>query len=84
MVFKRAGRVTTVNALIDQALRASDQEQAAALSHRADQQIMKDAAIVPFQTQKTALFRSSRVRNAIFFPFAQNHHVAQVWLNPTS
>ena len=74
----------TVNALIDRALRASDPAQAAPLWHQADQQIMKDAAIVPFQTQKTALFRSSRVKNAIFSPFSQNYDVTQVWLNPTS
>ena len=75
---------TVVNALIDRALRASDQQQAAALWHQADLQIMKDAPIVPFQTQKTALFRSSRVHNAIFAPFSQSYDITQVWLNPTS
>jgi hypothetical protein len=45
---------------------------------------MKDAPIVPFQTQKTALFRSSRVHNALFAPFSQSYDITQVWLNPTS
>jgi ABC-type transport system substrate-binding protein len=73
-----------VNALIDRALRATDQKQASDLWHQADMQIMKDAAIVPFQTQKTALFRSTRVHNAIFTPFSQAYDITQVWLNPTS
>jgi ABC-type transport system substrate-binding protein len=75
---------TVVNSLIDRALRASDEQQAAALWHQADLQIMKDAPIVPFQTQKTALFRSSRVHNALFAPFSQSYDITQVWLNPTS
>jgi peptide/nickel transport system substrate-binding protein len=45
---------------------------------------MADAAIVPLQTQKTALFRSSRVHNAIFLPFSQAYDITQVWLSPTS
>ncbi|WP_246278806.1 ABC transporter substrate-binding protein [Phytohabitans rumicis] len=71
-----------VNALIDKALSAPDQDTAATYWHQADEQIMNDAAIVPFQTQKTALFRSSRVHNAIFWPFAQAYDVTQIWLQP--
>lgn len=73
-----------VNSLIDKALAATDQSTAANDWHQADEQIMKDAAIVPLQTQKTALFRSSRVHNAIFWPFSQAYDITQVWLNPTS
>ena len=73
-----------VNALIDKALAAPDQATAATYWHQADMQIMKDAAIVPFQTQKTALFRSTRVHNAIFLPFSQAYDLTQVWLSPTS
>jgi peptide/nickel transport system substrate-binding protein len=65
-------------------LRATTAQQAATYWHQADEQIMKDAAIVPFQTQKTALFRSTRVHNAIFMPFSQAYDITQVWLNPTS
>ena len=73
-----------VNALIDKALAAPDQTTAATYWHQADMQIMKDAAIVPLQTQKTALFRSSRVHNAIFLPFSQAYDLTQIWLNPNS
>jgi ABC-type transport system substrate-binding protein len=74
----------TVNALIDKALAAKDVATAASYWHQADQQIMADAAIVPLQTQKTALFRSSRVHNAIFMPFSQAYDITQVWLSPNS
>jgi ABC-type transport system substrate-binding protein len=74
----------TVNSLIDKALAASDQSAAADLWHQADQQIMKDAAIVPLQTQQNALFHSSRVHNTIYWPFSQNYDITQVWLDPTS
>jgi ABC-type transport system substrate-binding protein len=69
-----------VNGLIDQALAQQDISKAASLWHQADVQIMKDAAIIPFQTQKTAVFHSSRVHNAIFLPFSQNYDITQVWL----
>ena len=59
---------------------AGPQDAAAPCWHQADLQIMKDAAIIPFQTQKTAIFRSSRVHNAIFLPFTQNYDVTQVWV----
>jgi len=73
-----------VNALIDKALAAPDQNTAATYWHQADLQIMKDAAIVPLQTQKTALYRSTRVHNAIFLPFSQAYDLTQIWLSPTS
>ena len=73
-----------VNALIDKALSAPDQNTAATSWHQADVQIMSDAAIVPLQTQKTALFRSTRVHNAIFLPFSQAYDLTQVWLSPNS
>ena len=72
------------NALIDKALSAPDAATAAGFWHQADVQIMQDAAFVPFETQKTALFRSTRVHNAIFFPFSQAYDITQVWLSPTS
>ena len=74
----------TVNNLIDQALAQPDAAKAAPLWHQADMQIMRDAAIVPFQTQKTVIFHSSRTHNTIFLPFSQNYDITQVWLNPTS
>ena len=73
-----------VNALIDKALSARDVNTAATFWHQADVQIMADAAIVPLQTQKTALFRSTRVHNAIFLPFSQAYDITQIWLDPAS
>ncbi len=73
-----------VNSLIDRALSASSQSEAASLWHQADVQIMNDAQIVPFQTQSTPLFRSTRVHNAIESPFSINYDITQIWLNPSS
>ena len=70
--------------LPQQALAQPDAAKAAPLWHQADMQIMRDAAIVPFQTQKTVIFHSSRTHNTIFLPFSQNYDITQVWLNPTS
>ncbi|MEZ0092665.1 ABC transporter substrate-binding protein [Streptacidiphilus sp. EB129] len=75
---------TATNALIDQALSAPTVAAAGALWHQTDVQIMQDAAFIPFETQKTALFRSTRVHNAIFFPLSQAYDITQVWLSPTS
>jgi len=73
-----------VNALIDKALAAPDQNTAATYWHQADLQIMKDAAIVPLQTQKTALYRATRVHNAVFLPLSQAYDLTQIWLDPAS
>ncbi len=72
------------NALLDQAMTAPDQATAESLWHQADQQVMKDAAIVPFETQNDAMYRSTRVHNAIFELFSQNYDVTEVWLSPSS
>jgi ABC-type transport system substrate-binding protein len=73
-----------VNADIDKALTATNESDTAKFIHDADVQIMNDAVIVPFQTQSTPLFRSTRVHNAIEVPFTSNYDITQVWLNPTS
>jgi ABC-type transport system substrate-binding protein len=75
---------TQVNADIDTALATVDQAAATTALHAADQQIMQDAAIIPFQTQSTPLMRSTRVHNAIYWPFAVQYDYTNVWLDPTS
>jgi peptide/nickel transport system substrate-binding protein len=70
-----------VNKLIDRALAATDQQAAAKLWHQADLRIMRDAAIVPIETQKLPLFHSSRVHNAIYSPFSENYDVTNLWLS---
>jgi peptide/nickel transport system substrate-binding protein len=73
-----------VNADIDKALAATDESTAAAALHAADVQIMKDAPLVPFQTQSTPLMRSTRVHNAVFWPFSSQYDYTNVWLSPAS
>jgi ABC-type transport system substrate-binding protein len=73
-----------VNADIDKALSTTDESTAADALHAADVQIMKDAALVPFQTQSTPLMRSDRVHNAVFWPFSTEYDYTNVWLNPAS
>jgi len=70
-----------VDTLVTQALSAPSVTAAAALWHQADQQVMTDAAFIPFQTQLTALFRSARVHNAIFLPFSEQYDITQIWLS---
>lgn len=74
----------SVNANIDKALSTTDTSVADSALHAADQQIMNDAAIIPFQTQSTPLMRSDRVHNAVFWPFSANFDYTNVWLNPAS
>jgi ABC-type transport system substrate-binding protein len=74
----------TVNALIDKAEAAPNEAAAATFWHQADMQIMKDAAFIPIQTQKTPAFHSGRVKNALWSPFAQSYDITNLWLNPTS
>jgi ABC-type transport system substrate-binding protein len=74
----------TVNALIDKAESAPSAATAATYWHQADEQIMKDAAFIPFETQKVPAFHSSRVKNALWSPFAQSYDITNLWLNPTS
>jgi ABC-type transport system substrate-binding protein len=69
------------NKLIDQALKAKTQQEAATLWTQADQQIMKDAAFVPFMVQLTPLTRSNRVHNALFSQTAQLYDYTNLWLS---
>ncbi|MBO2449862.1 ABC transporter substrate-binding protein [Actinomadura barringtoniae] len=69
-----------VNGLIDQALEAQDQGKAADLWHRADRQIMDDAAVVPFLNPNFAIYHSNRIRNAMFIPTIQAYDYTKVRL----
>ena len=70
-----------VDQLINQAEAATTIGAATSLWHQADMQVMKDAAFIPFQTQLTALFHSSRVHNAIFLPFSEQYDITSIWLS---
>lgn len=69
------------NSLIDQALAAKSADVAANYWSQADQQIMKDAAIVPFMAQKTPWYHSGRVKHAIWVPISQNYDFTNLWLS---
>jgi peptide/nickel transport system substrate-binding protein len=69
-----------VNSDIDNALKATNNSQAANYWHQADVQIMKDAAIIPVLNQEDAIFHSSRLQNAAFFPFSQDFDITNVWI----
>jgi peptide/nickel transport system substrate-binding protein len=68
------------NGLVDKALVAKSQAQAATYWRRANAQIMKDAAAVPVEIQKWTVFHSSKVQNCIFVFLSLNCDVTNVWL----
>jgi peptide/nickel transport system substrate-binding protein len=70
-----------VNKDIDTALTSTDPSEVQKAMHEADVQVMKDAAFIPFQTQSTPLFRSTRVHNAIELPSSINYDITNVWLS---
>jgi peptide/nickel transport system substrate-binding protein len=74
----------TVDSDIKKALSAPDEATAATFWHQADVQIMKDAAIVPFMNNNVPLYHSSRVKNAIYMPGAQQFDPTQIWLSPNT
>jgi ABC-type transport system substrate-binding protein len=70
-----------VDTLVNQAERATTITAAAKLWHQADEQVMRDAAFIPLQTELTPLFRSVRVHNAIFDALSGSYDITQVWLS---
>jgi ABC-type transport system substrate-binding protein len=70
-----------VDTLVNNAEAATTISAAASLWHQADVQIMKDAPFVPFQTQLTPVFRSSRVHNAFYLPFSEGYDYTQIWVS---
>ena len=71
----------TTDSDIKQALTAPSESAAAPLWAKAGQQVMKDAAIVPFTTQDVVLFASSKVHNLIYSPIAEQCNPTQLWLS---
>ena len=66
--------------LIDQALAEKDLKKVADLWHQADEKVMADAPWVPVATGKNPLFRSARTQNWVYFDFANNGDITNVWL----
>ncbi|MEV6156699.1 ABC transporter substrate-binding protein [Nonomuraea sp. NPDC052129] len=73
-----------VDALIKQALAEPDATKAAGLWHQVDQTVMADAVIVPFNNQNTPIYKSKRVRNALYLPAFQLYDITNLWLDPNS
>lgn len=73
-----------VNALIDKALAAKTESEAADYWSQADRQIMQDAAFIPLQTQGNPHYHSDRVQNAIYSTFADQFDFTVLWLNPAN
>ncbi|MFG2001326.1 ABC transporter substrate-binding protein [Spirillospora sp. NPDC048911] len=70
-----------VNALIDRALQAPAEAQAATAWAEADKLIMKDAPVVPFMNQKYPIFHSAKVSNALYLPQFQSYDLGQIKLS---
>ncbi|MFC4121710.1 ABC transporter substrate-binding protein [Nonomuraea zeae] len=73
-----------VDGLIEQALTETDTTKAAALWHQADQAVMADAVIVPFNNQNTPIYHNKRVRNALYLPAFQLYDITNLWLSPNT
>lgn len=69
-----------VNAMIDRALQAPTEEDAARCWHEVDRLIMEDAPLVPLLCQRYPIYRSPRVRNALYLPAVQAFEYNQVRL----
>lgn len=69
-----------VDRLIDEALQAETEEQAAEIWHQIDRIVMEDAVIVPFKTEVAPIYRSKRVQNALWMPRERYYDMTQIWL----
>ena len=70
-----------VNTLIDQALAEQDLDKAAGLWAEADKKTMADAPWIPVTTGKTPYYHGDRVKNWVYFPFANNADITNVFLD---
>lgn len=69
------------NALIKQASQAKTTDEAGALWHQADQQVMADAAFYPITNPNQPNYKATQVNNAVYVPAIQNFDPANVWLS---
>ena len=71
----------TTDSLIKQALAAPSESAAAPLWAKAGEQVMKDAAIVPFMTQDVVLYANPRLHNLVYSPLAEQWNPTQLWIS---
>ena len=73
-----------VNALIDQAYAARNDQAGSALWGRIDRLVMEDAAWAPLVYDREVFFWSSRLRNWKFSPWLTNPDITNIWLDPNT
>jgi peptide/nickel transport system substrate-binding protein len=66
---------------IKQALAAPSASAAASLWAKAGQQVMKDAAQVPFETQDVVLYASTKLHNLVYNPLCEQYNPTQLWIS---
>ncbi|MET9315604.1 ABC transporter substrate-binding protein [Kribbella sp. NPDC003505] len=71
----------TTNGLIEQAAKATSQDQAAGLWAKADAQVMADAPFYPLTNPKNANYHAAQVHNAVYVPAMQMFDPTNVWLD---
>jgi peptide/nickel transport system substrate-binding protein len=71
----------TTDNYIKQALSAPSQSAAAPLWAKADEQVMKDAAIVPFMTQDVVLYTSPKLHGLVYNPLCEQYNPTQLWIS---
>ncbi|HET6987167.1 MAG TPA: ABC transporter substrate-binding protein [Kribbella sp.] len=71
----------TTNALIEQAAKASTEDQAAALWAKADAQVMADAPFYPLTNPKNPNYHAAQVHNAVYVPAIQMFDPTNVWID---
>jgi peptide/nickel transport system substrate-binding protein len=75
---------TQMDKLINEAESAPTATQAGALWHSADELAMKNALIVPIQSQLYPIYTSKRTHGGVWSPTIGDPDVTNIWLNPTS
>ena len=73
-----------VNALIDQAYAARNDQARSTLWGQIDRLVMEDAAWAPLVYDREAFFWSSRVRHWTFTPWLANPDITNLWLDPNT
>jgi peptide/nickel transport system substrate-binding protein len=69
------------NTMIQQAARATSDEQTADLWAKADAQVMADAPFYPLTNPKNANYHAPQVQNAVYVPALQGFDPTNVWLD---
>jgi peptide/nickel transport system substrate-binding protein len=71
----------TVDNDIKQALAAPSVSAATPFWAKAGQQVMKDAAFVPFETQDVVLYASPKLHGLVYNPLCEQYNPTQLWIS---